>query len=162
MTKKLNSLAELAAVLSVNTVRTLAAMENSMALAARVVQEDAKERIGEYQEAAGPYPLWEPLAESTEAEKARLGYPPDAPLLRDGTLRDSIVTEHHALEAIIGSKMPVAAFQEFGTSKMPARPFLGPAAFANRKKITRIIGRTATAALSGEVVSSYVYKLLIK
>lgn len=53
--------------------------------------------------------------------------------------------------AIIGSMLPVAAFQEFGTSTIPPRPFLGPAAFENREKIEGMLGETVmTAFLSGK------------
>lgn len=116
---------------------------------ARIVEKDAKGRIGEYQEAAGPFPQWAPLADSTEYEKARLGYPSDAPLLRKGDLRDSIRHEVDGKEAIVGSKSDIAEYQEFGTKTIPPRPFIGPAAFANKDKIESILGHAVVAGLTG-------------
>ena len=147
--KTLDSFAALARELEKNTVGALVASEVALGKAARVVQEDAKARIGHYQNEAGPFQDWAPLADSTEAEKARLGYPLDAPLLREGTLRDSIVVESFPHEAIIGSKMKIAGYQEFGTNRIPPRPFLGPAAFANQKKIAAIVGMAAVSGLTG-------------
>lgn len=149
MTKMLDSFAGLADVLAMNSVRALAGMERAMEGAAKIIQHNAQDRIGEYQQATGPFPEWEPLADSTEAEKARLGYPTDAPLLRTGQLRDSIETEHSATEAIIGSKKKEAAYQEFGTEHIPPRPFLGPAAYDTREKVHNLIGAAVTGALVG-------------
>jgi hypothetical protein len=36
-------------------------------------------------------------------------------------------------------------FHEFGTSKMPPRPVLGPAAFRNKLAIQRLVGEAALA-----------------
>jgi HK97 gp10 family phage protein len=117
--------------------------------AARVVEKDAKGQIGTYQDAVGPFQDWALLADSTEAEKARLGYPADAPLLRDGTLRDSIEHEVEGNEAVIGSKSDVAEYQEFGTKTIPPRPFMGPAVFKNKEKIQRILGEALVEGLIG-------------
>ncbi len=149
MTKSLSSFGELATILSGNLIAAMAASEAGLEQAAKIVQDDAQGRIGHYQAAVGPFQDWAPLADSTEEEKSRLGYPLDAPLLREGQLRDSIVTEHSALEAVIGSKSPVAAYQEFGTETIPPRPFLGPAAFTNREKIREVIGTFTVAGLIG-------------
>lgn len=121
--------------------------------AARIIERDAKHQIGQYQAAVGPFPEWADLADSTEAEKARLGYPVDAPLLREGDLRDSIEREVDGLEAVVGSKSDIAEYQEFGTAKIPPRPFIGPAAFKNKEKIQGILGAAVVAGLTGgEVV----------
>lgn len=157
MTKVLDGLEALADVLIVDTFKAVVAAENAMGAAAKIIQHDAQERIGEYQKETGPFPAWEPLADSTEAEKARLGYPVDAPLLRTGEMRDSIVTEHFASEAIVGSKEKVAAYQEFGTETIPPRPFLGPAAFDNKNRIHKLIGN---AAVNGMVSSMPIHPSL--
>ena len=151
MTRLLNSLTELQQVLIDDSRMATVAAEHAMGKAAKVVQEDAKARIGEYQKATGPFPEWQPLAESTEAEKARHGYALDAPLLRTGDMRDSIETEHNALEAIIGSKDPVARYQEFGTDRIPPRPFLGPAVFDSREKIHKLIGDAVANVFSNNM-----------
>lgn len=136
-----------------DSLRAVVAAEAGLGRAAKIVQEDAKGRIGEYQSDVGPFPAWAPLAESTEQQKEALGYERGKPLLREGDLRESIVTEHNAMEAIIGSKMEIARFQEFGTADaahpIPPRPFLGPAAFQNQGKITATVGAYAMAGFVG-------------
>lgn len=114
---------------------------------ADAVEKTAKEEIGEYQGATGQFPAWAQLAESTETEKSRLGYLTNAPLLRDGTLRDSISNEVKALEAVIGSTSDIMVYQEMGTAKIPPRPVLGPAAIRNKKKIQHILGEAVAEGL---------------
>ena len=67
------------------------------------------------------------IAESTVADRTRRGYAPDAPLLRDGTLRDSITHDVDGDTVVVGSELDIAEYQELGTDKMPPRPFIGPA-----------------------------------
>lgn len=114
-----------------------------------LIEKDAKAQIGYYQGVVGPFQDWAPLAESTEAEKARKGYALDAPLLRDGTLRDSIEHEVVDREAVIGSKSDIAYYQEFGTATIPPRPFIGPAAFKNKKNIQHILGAAIVEGVTG-------------
>lgn len=116
---------------------------------AKIIERDAKGQIGHYQPEVGPFQDWAPLAESTEAEKARLGYPADAPLLREGKLRDSIQHEVAGHEAVIGSKSEIAEYQEFGTRTIPPRPFIGPAAFKNKDAIQHILGASLVQGLIG-------------
>ncbi len=56
-----------------------------------------------------------------------------------GRLRNSIThrleTETGQIIGIVGTNVEYASFQEFGTSKMAAQPFLFPALEANRDKI---------------------------
>lgn len=62
--------------------------------------------------------------------------------VRTGFLRDSIrarVTK--ANNVIIEATAPYAVHQEFGTSKFPAKPFLGPAAELVRPKFVERIRR---------------------
>lgn len=122
---------------------------------AKLVQTDAQNQLGEYQGAAGGFPAWAPLRDATLADKEAKGFPVPSPLLRTGDLRDSIQYEVGAWEAVIGSQSPIAAYQEFGTSRtgwgigIAPRPFLGPAAFKNRDKIRAIIGMAVIAGFSG-------------
>lgn len=157
--KLLDGLLELEKHLVADNLKAIAMAEIAMGVAGRIVQKDAQDRIGEYQEAVGGFPAWKQLAESTEAEKARLGYPADAPLLRTGDMRDSIETEHNALEAIIGSKDPVAKYQELGTNRIPPRPFLGPAAFAKKHEIHAVIGSAVASAIGGNPTISAHYEI---
>jgi len=91
------------------------------------IEETAKEEIGVYQPAYGPFEAWAPLAESTKADRVRQGYTEDDPLLRSGELRDSIESEVVGLAAIVGTKIQIGFWQEVGTENIPPRPFIGPA-----------------------------------
>ncbi|MBB5189604.1 HK97 gp10 family phage protein [Silvimonas terrae] len=155
--KQLSSLGELAEVFTKNTLGMMVTMQAGLEKAAVVVEKDAKQRIGEYQEAEGPFPAWAELSDSTKEDRARQGYTENDPLLRSGDLQRSIEHEVGYTEAVIGSKSPVAAYQEFGTYRIPPRPFLGPAAFHNKKRIQRILG---AAMVSGLVGGSPVHALL--
>jgi HK97 gp10 family phage protein len=70
-------------------------------------------------------------------------------LLVTGELYASIQHESSGNEAVIGSKMDIGAYQEFGTDKIPPRPFMGPAAFVNKEKIERIMARGVVAGILG-------------
>lgn len=124
--------------------------------AAKLIQTEAKAEIGHYQDAAGPFPAWAPLADTTlngwrgHPGKIELGYaPPDNPLLRTGEMRDSIEVSHHGNEASVGSNSDVAVWQEFGTNKIPPRSFLGRAAFVKGEAAANLIGKEITDALAG-------------
>lgn len=119
--------------------------------AGEIVEKEAKAEIGAYQGAAGPFAAWEPLAESTQNERAHQGFTPDDPLLRTGEMRDSIglVVEGH--EAYVGSNSDIAVYQELGTSKgIPPRSFLGGAAVRKSAEVRDVIGREMIGALVGE------------
>ncbi len=117
--------------------------------AGQLVEETAKAEIGHYQPSAGPFPAWAPLADSTEAEKVRLGYPAGAPLLRTGELRDSISHTTKGDRTVIGSTDQRMVYHEFGTNRIPPRPVLGPALFRNKTHIANGLGKIALAWLAG-------------
>jgi hypothetical protein len=147
--RQFGSLGQFAAHLLTLQVAEVVALRKGLELCAKHVERTAKDEIGFYQQAVGPFPDWAPLADSTEAEKARLGFEPDAPLLRTGGLRDSIGHEVGALEAVVGSTSDVMVYQELGTPTIPPRPVLGPAAIHNADRIKRILGDAAVAGLIG-------------
>ncbi|TKI03580.1 hypothetical protein [Martelella alba] len=91
------------------------------------VEAAAKEELGVYQPAIGPFNAWDPLAESTMDDRVNQGYNANEPLLRSGELRDSIQHEVMGLSAIVGTKSQIGYWQEVGTDKIPPRPFIGPA-----------------------------------
>jgi hypothetical protein len=91
------------------------------------IEETAKEEIGVYQPAVGPFEAWAPLAESTKSDRVRSGYTEDDPLLRSGELKDSIESEVIGLAAIVGTKSQIGLWQEVGTDRIPPRPFIGTA-----------------------------------
>jgi len=109
----------------------------------------AKDKIGEYQQSSGPFAAWQPLAEMTVEDRVAKGYSPDEPLLRTGEMAQSI--EHKVIgnTGHIGSDSDIALWQELGTDKIPARSFLGGAAFELEPTIREEIGVTYFAYLSG-------------
>lgn len=125
-------------------------------VAEHIVQ-TAKDEIGFYQPAVGPFQDWAELADSTEAEKARKGFLLEAPLLRTGAFRDTWEYEAQGFEALVGSKDNRALWFEFGTVNMPPRPVLGPAVIHNEHTIRRILGR---AAVTGMTEGIAVHKVL--
>ena len=99
---------------------------------------------------------WQPLADATIAEKQRLGFTGHVsgsdPLLRTGTLRDSIEFEIEpnavAISLVLGSHDKVALFQELGTATIPPRPFLATATLQSLPEAAEILGRTAADLLT--------------
>lgn len=106
--------------------------------AAEIIQKDAKARIGTYQDGMGPFPAWANLAESTVDDRIRKGFAPEDPLLRTGEMRNSIGVLIAGNEAIIGTPDAVALHHEMGTSRMPPRPFLGPAAMHSKEAVEKM------------------------
>jgi HK97 gp10 family phage protein len=105
---------------------------------------------GEGEAWLGSFPAWRPLAPSTLAEKTRLGYsPPDNPLVRDRTMYDSIGYEVVRLTVTIGATAPYAVYQELGTSRMPPRPFIGPALVETLPYAMRVLTDGIRAAFEG-------------
>lgn len=147
--REFNRLQAFAIHLAEIEIAALVAMNRGLERVSQAIEKTAKSEIGHYQPAVGPFPGWSLLAASTEADKAAKGYPENEPLLRKGDLRDSIKHEVSGLEAVIGSKSDIAAYQEFGTNKIPPRPFIGPAAFRNKAKIKRILGHAVVSGLVG-------------
>lgn len=100
--------------------------------------------------------VWPPLADSTVAEKERLGYTGQVsdtdPLLRTGELRGSIEADAEGtatgVEGVIGSNSQVALWQEMGTAKIPPRPFLATAMARSEGKAVEQFGELAVELLS--------------
>lgn len=127
-----------------------AVMHHAVTISADEIKDTAQGIIGQYQDAIGPYPKWEDLADSTEAEKARLGYSVDAPLLRTGEMQKSIEQRTIGTEAEIGSNDRKMIWHELGTDRMPPRPVLGPAAMHSKDRVAHFVGKTTLAWLSGK------------
>lgn len=110
----------MAAILGLAT----AAIEESHAEAMKKVCEDLVE---ESKRVIGTYDYgWPELAESTQRDREYQGFPPNEPLLRTGELRDSIEynMDRDGRHAYVGSDNEKAVWQEFGTVRIPPRPFL--------------------------------------
>lgn len=135
------------------------ANEKGLRKAAGIVQKEAKAEIAHYQEAAGPFQKWPMLADSTIAEKIAKGYASEDehnPLLRTGEMRDSIEVRVEHDEAVVGSDDPVAVYQELGTPNaahpIPARSFLGGAAFRKSEEAAKAYAATVVGAIVGRPV----------
>ena len=121
--------------------------------ATHLLRDKAKESLGEYQDAVGPLPAWAELAASTQAERSLQGYTPNDPLLRSGALRDSIQAE--VTDDPIGrvyTENEHAAELEFGTVRMPPRPFMGGAAFRHGEEAADEVGKAVAGAFAGTPV----------
>lgn len=101
------------------------AIERGVRAAADLVQAEVRSEFGEYQGVVGPFGAWPKLAEATQADRVRQGYPADAPLLRSGSLRDSVEVSASGPEALVGSDDPRARAHELGNERVPPRSFLG-------------------------------------
>lgn len=125
----------------------------------------SQRKLGEYQPAIGFFPAWELLADSTLAEKARLGLPSPSPLLRSGELQDSITFETQVSPAsavvILYSTSEYAPVQELGggPSNIPPRPFIGPVPFERQEVWEHFIGTKITANIIPGTDASSLVKL---
>lgn len=149
MTREFGSFGAFAAHLLEIHLAEAVAVHHGLELVGKHVEKTAKDEIGFYQQEVGPFPAWEELADSTEAEKSRLGFETGAPLLRTGDLRESIGHEVDKLSAVIGSTSDVMVYQEIGTPTIPPRPVLGPSVLHNKEKIEEILGAAVVSGLIG-------------
>ena len=120
--------------------------------AAESVRDEAKALIGT--ELAD----WPALAGSTIAEKRRLGFAGKVsdtdPLLRTGELRATIqVGEITPQHAVVGTDDPIAAYQEFGTERIPPRPFIGAAVFRTEAVARHKMAMVLVETLKGRPVA---------
>jgi HK97 gp10 family phage protein len=140
MTRHFESLGAFAVHLLALQIEVAEALHHGLEKVATKIEKTAKAEIGHYQDAVGAFPAWAELADSTEERKAQMGYPAGAPLLATGEMKDSIGHEVEGLEAVIGSTDDKMVWHEFGTSKMPPRPVMGPAAIHNKANIEKLVG----------------------
>jgi hypothetical protein len=116
----------------------------------KYVKEKAQSKFGIYQDAVGEFPAWEQLADSTQAERERLGYSPNDPLYRTGDLMASIDDNVTPNKVQVGSANPIMVWQEEGTPTIPPRPVLGPAMLESVEEIKKILGLMMVNWLTGE------------
>lgn len=93
------------------------------------LEKSAKEKIGYLQIGAGGFESWQPLAESTIADKERQGYlfkGDGNPLYRTGELMESIsfVFNVASQTLFLGSTSEIMVYQELGTIHIPPRSVL--------------------------------------
>lgn len=137
----------------VGTLEAALAARGVLAEQAQKVAERAKDKLGTYQEG------WAPLAESTQAGRARAGYPADTPLLRTGQMRSDITSApEDATDLVYAVGIPAAApsaayaaAQELGSASggIPPRPYLGPALAEQEAEIVAALRDAVGAELLG-------------
>lgn len=158
MVEKLTSFAQLAEKLQEKTWLLKTNAQAAVATSAVKVQSSAKSKFGTYQPGVGGFPAWAPLAESTIQAKERAGGGED-PLIghyvhksggrAGGQLRGSILVQIGVMEATVGTNDKVGAYQEFGTSRIPPRPFLRPALYQNQGEIMTAFRKALLDTLNG-------------
>jgi HK97 gp10 family phage protein len=126
-----------------------AGAQKGLEKAAKLLEDRAKEAVGEYHEAVGPVPAWAELADATKADRVAKGFPEDEPLLRTGDLRDSISHQVSGNEAWIGSDSEIAEYHETGTSRMPPRPIFGTALYGAIDEVVDAVGHAAAVQITG-------------
>lgn len=93
------------------------------------------------------------LAPSTQAERVRLGYTPNDPLVRSGGLRDSIEEGSEGMLAGAGSADPVLVFQEFGTGTIPPRPTVEIGLHDSKDEVEEFMQMALDTILGGGVTA---------
>jgi phage gpG-like protein len=123
--------------------------------AAQIVQHEAKRVIGTYDYG------WPELAESTKKDRVNKGFTENEPLLRSGELRASIeYTIVSDTEAQVGSNNDKAVWHELGTSRVPPRPFLAPAAAEKGREAAKVMGVAVASAIASRNVDIEILKLI--
>lgn len=139
------ALSDWPAVLERQIAEIKPAVEGALKEGAPLIAGIARKKLGEYQPAVAgfgySFPAWEDLAQSTLDDKERNGWPSPSPLLREGQLRESIEAAAVGYTLAVGTNDPVAKWQEYGTSKMPPRPFIGPALIEGIPIVGKLIAR---------------------
>jgi hypothetical protein len=116
----------------------------------KYVKEKAQSKFGIYQDAVGEFPAWPELADSTQKQRAALGFSPNDPLYRTGETMESIDCNVEPNKVQVGSADPVMLWQEEGTPTIPPRPVLGPAMYESIEEIKKILGLMMVNWLTGE------------
>src|SRR5580704_13969933 len=123
-------------------ITRLALMEADLRLSEEAIVEKACQMIEERaKNAIGTYEFdWPQLAQSTQEKRVRKGYTANEPLLRAGHLKHSIghVVGHEGFGTVVGyvgTNDPNGKYHEFGTGRIPPRPFLGPAMMQSEHEI---------------------------
>jgi phage gpG-like protein len=83
------------------------------------------------------------ITEGAVSGKAHVPSAPGSPPNNDsGILAGNIETVQVDIGHVeVSSNAPYAAAQEFGNSRLPARPYMAPAAAAERKNVTELVRR---------------------
>ncbi len=117
------------------------AHEASVAQACALLAEQCRLVIGTYTYG------WPPLQPTTIARKAT----GDSPLFETGELRASIEWNADEHQGYVGSDNPKMVWHEWGTSRVPPRPVLGPSIEAARPAVEKVLRDIAKAVAAGDL-----------
>lgn len=103
-----------------------------------------------------PESLYEVLDEAADiVEEAAVGFAPeDTGWLKKNIFSDAIVDDEMRAVIRVGVRaedVPYAAFQEFGTSRNRAHPYLRPAIDTTRYRVVQLVAKDLTKLISREV-----------
>lgn len=145
---------EFAALLGGMVVEVESAAHEGLERATKLVQREVRAELGHYQDAAGPFPAWAELAESTKADRVRQGYPENEPGLRSGEMREGIERNVQGRTGRVGSNDDKMVYFELGSAKQPPRATLAGALIRKEEDVARVIGRHFVGRLFGEDVAN--------
>jgi len=94
---------------------------------------------------------WAPLKEKYLKQKVKKGFS-EKKLHRTTTLAQSFTYKiEDVYKALIGTPVPYSIYHEYGTRKMPARPFMQPAIekFIKENHIEKLFGMSFQEVLNG-------------
>lgn len=129
--------------------QSLLTVEPRLEVGLAAVGEHTKVMAAEY--IGNELPEWKPLADSTIAEKERLGYTGHVsatdPLLRTGANEKSIDVSVEGLTQAVGSPSKIFLYQEMGTHTIPPRPSISLAALNSLPYAKEVFGGIAVSLL---------------
>ncbi len=112
------------------------------------IAEECKRQFGQQ------HAEWAPLSDATMKDRERQGFEPNNPLYRTGNLMESVEVVTDGNEGIVGSKDPIMAYQELGTSStgwgkgIPPRPVFSLVALQMWNEMPRIFAAAFVENLS--------------
>jgi len=120
------------------------AITEGLTVASEFLTLKAKEKFGHY-----PSEIkWEDLSDATKKDRVRKGFTENDPLLRDGTLRESVSFVVAGNHAEVGSTSEIMVYQENGTRKtgwgkgIPPRPVFLLTQIVNGKEAVSLFAKT--------------------
>lgn len=163
------TLDELISLLEDMPQEVVTARSYGLAESGRIVAAEARQMLGTYQNGGGEIPAWRPLAETTKAERAELGFAPDDPELRTTRLRAAIESAVDSAAGVVavgvesrivgeGTRADprrdigeVAVAQEMGIG-VPKRSFLGLAMYRRAHEAVNLTALRVVMVLAGKGV----------
>jgi hypothetical protein len=130
-----------------------------------IIKAEIRAELGEYQNGDAGFEDWQELSPVTIADKAAEGFDVPSPLKRTGTMGESFKVHVEGDEAVVSSNDPVAVYQNEGTDAkgvrfipgvsvepgIPAREFVGRAAFRKTPEVVDAIAIPIVTALAGGI-----------